>query len=339
MSVSAAVVPELNETNWVAWSTLQAACLRQLSVWSVITEEHTAPALKLLQAGTNEDGTTIPLTTDQKALNIRIRLNNNAAAERFHSARKKAAGDIYIHLSQSQRAHVRGIEDDPIAMWDKLLSIHSQQVPGMRFGAYNELLSVTKQPDESLQSVAGCVSKALVRVQELRPELFTIVQLDDELAIMAMLRALPRNVYGDFVSSLLRQKTLMRADVKAAFQVEQVERNAQDGPLIGSTALRTFGKPTSPRGDSDKCPFCTIKGHAQEDCYKYKSARNNTIKLVKECKVDARGGGNKCKGKANRAKAKEEEVVEKAQHAQVCLAASPYLSADTHWIADTGATL
>jgi hypothetical protein len=298
----------------------------------------TAPALELLQAGTNEDGTTIPLTTDQKALNIRIRLNNNAAAERFRSACEKAAGDIYIHLSQSQRAHVRGIEDDPIAMWDKLSSIHSQQVPGMRFGAYNELLSVTKQPDKSLQSVAGRVSEALVRVQELRPESFTIVQLNKELAIMAMLCALPRDVYGDFVSSLMCEKTLMHTDVESAFQIEQIERNTQDGPLVGSAALRTFGKPSSLHSNSDECPFCTIKGHAQEDCYKYKSARNNTIKLVKERKVDTRGGGNKRKGKANCAKAKEEEVVEKAQRAQVRLAASPSSSADTHWIADTGAT-
>jgi hypothetical protein len=98
MSVSAAAIPELTETNWVTWNVLQAARMRQLSVWSVITEEHTAPALELLQAGTNEDGTTIPLTTDQKALNIRILLNNNAAAERFRSAREKAASDIYILL-------------------------------------------------------------------------------------------------------------------------------------------------------------------------------------------------------------------------------------------------
>jgi hypothetical protein len=194
MSVSAAAIPELTETNWVTWNVQQAAHMRQLSVWSVITKEHTLPALELLEASTNKDGTLIPLTTDQKALNIRIRLNNNAAAERFRSACKKATGDIYIHLSQLLCVHVRGIKDNPIAMWDKLSSIHSQQVPSMRFGAYNKLLSVTKQPDESLQSVAGCVSEALIRVQELCPESFTIVQLDEELAIMAMLRALPRNV-------------------------------------------------------------------------------------------------------------------------------------------------
>jgi hypothetical protein len=76
----------------------------------------------------------------------------------------------------------------------------------------------------------------------------------------------------------------------------------------------------------------------QEDCYKYKSTHNDTIKLVKERKINTRGGGNKRKGKANRTKVEEEEVVEKAQHAQVHLAMSPSSSADAHWIADTGAT-
>jgi transposase InsO family protein len=140
------------------------------------------------------------------------------------------------------------------------------------------------------------------------------------------------------VSALMRQKDLKRADVEAAFQVEQVERTAHHGPLVGSAALRTFGKPSPSRGDSNECPFCSIEGHAQEDCYKYKSARNDAIKLVNERKADKRGGGNKRKGKANRAKVEEEEVVEKAQRAQVRLAASPSSSADAHWIADTGAT-
>jgi hypothetical protein len=338
MSVSTATVPELTETNWVTWNIQQAARMCQLSVWSVITEEHTAPVLELLKASTNKDGTLIPLTTDQKALNIRIRLSNNTTAERFHSARKKATSDIYIHLSQSQCAHVQGIEDNPIAMWDKLSSIHSQQVPGMWFGAYNKLLSVTKQPDELLQSIAGCISKALVCIQELRLESFTIVQLNKELVIMAMLHTLPCDVYGNFVLSLMRQKTLTCMDIEAAFQVEQIERNTQNSPLLGSAALHTFNNPSSPRSNSDKCPFCPIKGHTQEDCYKYKSARNNTIKLVKERKVNTCGGGNKRKGKANRTKVEEEEVIEKAQRAQVHLATSPSSSTDAHWIANTGAT-
>jgi hypothetical protein len=82
----------------------------------------------------------------------------------------------------------------------------------MHFGTYNKLLSIMKQPDKSLQSVAGRVFKAPVCVQELRPKSFTIVQLN-----MAMLRTLPCKVYGDFVLSLMCQKTLTRVDVEAAF--------------------------------------------------------------------------------------------------------------------------
>jgi hypothetical protein len=160
--------------------------------------------------------------------------------------------------------------------------------------------------------------------------------LDDELAIMAMLHALPCEHYGEFVSALMRQKDLKCADVEAAFQVEQVERTTHHGPLVGSAALRTFRKPTSPRGDSNKCPFCSIEGHAQDDCYKSKSARTDAHKLVNKRKADKRG--DKRKAKANRAKVEEEEVVKKAQRAQVCLAASPSSSANAHWIADTGAT-
>jgi hypothetical protein len=108
MSVCAAVIPKLNKTNWVAWSTLQATCLRQLFVWSVITEEHPAPALKLLQAATNKDGTTILLITDQKALNIRIRLDNHAAAECFRSARKRRLPATSLSTSLSRSTPVSG---------------------------------------------------------------------------------------------------------------------------------------------------------------------------------------------------------------------------------------
>jgi hypothetical protein len=43
---------------------------------------------------------------------------------------------------------------------------------------------------------------------------------------LPMLRSLPREEYADFVSSLMRQKDLTHANVEAAFQVEQTERDA-----------------------------------------------------------------------------------------------------------------
>jgi hypothetical protein len=59
---------------------------------------------------------------------------------------------------------------------------------------------------------------------------------------MAMLRALPREVYPDFVLTLMRQKNLTRANVEAVFKVEQTECNAHRGPLLspfGNAALCT----------------------------------------------------------------------------------------------------
>jgi hypothetical protein len=99
--------------------------------------------------------------------------------------------------------------------------MHVQQVPGMRFLAYNELFSVTKGADETLPAVALQVEDTLTRVKELRPvnvklavgtRPYGLDDLDNELALMAMLCALPQEEYGDLTSSLMRQKDLTRAD-------------------------------------------------------------------------------------------------------------------------------
>jgi hypothetical protein len=92
------------------------------------------------------------------------------------------------------------------------------------------LFSIVKGADETLPGVAARVEDALSRVRELRPVEMTepdgtkvdfgIAHLDEELAIMAMLRALPRDQYGPFVSELMRKNDLTRTDVEAAFHVE-----------------------------------------------------------------------------------------------------------------------
>ena len=53
-----------------------------------------------------------------------------------------------------QQSHLEAIRDDPIAMWAKLEAVHMQKRPGTRFNTYNALLSLSKQEDESLSSLA-----------------------------------------------------------------------------------------------------------------------------------------------------------------------------------------
>jgi hypothetical protein len=91
---------------------------------------------------------------------------------------------------------------------------------------------------------------------------------------MAMLRALPREEYADFVSSLMQQKDLTRANVEAAFQVKQTERDTHRRPLLspsGDTALRTAAQP--PRATTT---LRRTKDHAREDMQKaIKERRGN----------------------------------------------------------------
>ena len=47
----------------------------------------------------------------------------------------RAAGEIYLAVDQEQKTHLAGIEDDPVAMWSKLESVHLQKRPGARFNA------------------------------------------------------------------------------------------------------------------------------------------------------------------------------------------------------------
>jgi hypothetical protein len=134
MYVSASAVPKLNKTNWMSWSSRMTTWLRQLGLWGIINESWEQPKLDLIVATKNTDGKVIALTAEQQLVNAKIKLDHGASLERYLLAKEKAAGDIYAHLSPSQRALVRSYKEDPATMWGKLLEIHSQQVPGMRFG-------------------------------------------------------------------------------------------------------------------------------------------------------------------------------------------------------------
>jgi len=115
-------------------------------------------------------------------------------------------------------------------------------------------------PDESLQSLMNRVDQAIVTIQNLHPATFTIEQMDNELAFMAMIHALPQD-YASFVSATLLLTDLDKEKIQSAFVTEEAQchhRNAstQDSALITSTATK----------QSKMCTFCKYKGHMQETC-------------------------------------------------------------------------
>jgi hypothetical protein len=343
-------VPLLEEANYPIWRPAMEVRLRQFGVFRIVTGETQEPSPPGL----------IPPTQDAQGhdeLLPQAALILNKQLSAYREREEKAAGDILAHLSRSQQTHVKDKGSDAKGIWDALKLVHVQQVPGMRFSAYNELFSITKGANETLPAVALRVEDALARVKELRPAVvrlatgtrdYGIDDLDNKLALMAMLRALPREEYGDFTSSLIRQKDLTRGDVEAAFQVKQTERDAHRGPLLspsGDAALRanTAGPPRQNK-PGVKCGFCTGEGHDEDACFKKDRACKDAQKAVEERRANCDSGK---KGRANRAATPSSsspapsegtKVTELAASASVRLAGSPDTHTDAHWIADTGAT-
>ena len=47
----------------------------------------------------------------------------------------RAAGEIYLSLSDDRRTHIEDISNDPVRMWAKLEAVHLQTKPAMRSNA------------------------------------------------------------------------------------------------------------------------------------------------------------------------------------------------------------
>jgi hypothetical protein len=158
---------------------------------------------------------------------------------------------------------------------------------------------------------------------------------------MAMLRALPRDQHGLFVSELMRKNNLLRTDVEAPFHVEQEERTASHGPLLipaGDAALRAQSSTSPPPQNLPGvvCAFCGNNGHEEAACF----ARNKAMKEAQE-RTKENKAGKKDRQRANRAEkeaSKDSKPAELAASASLRLAGSPDTHADAHWIADMGAT-
>ena len=105
-------------------------------------------------------------------------------------------------------------------MWEALKKIHQQQKPGTRFNAYDDLFSIRKTEEESLQSLINRVDTAMQYIKDLSPDDFALLELYDELQTMMMIRALSEE-YSHFVSSLMLSRSLDKDAVKRAFYTEE----------------------------------------------------------------------------------------------------------------------
>ncbi|KAG5633664.1 hypothetical protein DXG03_006830, partial [Asterophora parasitica] len=74
------------------------------------------------------------------------------------------------------------------------------------------------------------------RIKDLRPAGFDLDMLDSELALMALIRALPEE-YSNFTLSLLLQDKLDKATVQQAFVTEETHRHCHAQDFASAIAM------------------------------------------------------------------------------------------------------
>ncbi|PPQ90075.1 hypothetical protein CVT25_012024 [Psilocybe cyanescens] len=205
-------IPLLNTTNYNTWSGLMTAYLQSKGIWCIVSSAKTQPLLS-----------DIPTAGEQAVLEL------------YHENHDKACGMIYLHLDNDQKIYVKAVKDDPIQMWEALKAVHQQKHPGNRFNAYDDLFSIQKEEGENLQTLINRVEQAVLLIQQLRPKDFDLTKLDEELASLTLIRALP-NEYNAFALSLLLLDKLDKAIIHQAFVTENIQlcRRASDMPAVAT---------------------------------------------------------------------------------------------------------
>ena len=296
---------KLNSTNYNTWCGDMEAWYRAQALWRIVSGTSKVPAL-----------------------NIPSRDGEEEKLEAYQVKADKAAGIMWLMVEPTQRVHFRGIKDDAVKMWGVLEGVHMQKQPGTRFNAYDDLFSIRKRDEEDLQSLINRVDNAIHRIRDLRSIGFTLDKLDDELASMTLIRALPDD-YNSFVSSLLLKDDLDKTAVRNVFIREdnQRRRRLDESPAVGN-ALATLAL---------ICAFCGNSGHSQDVCRQYARAKDQLHKNRSNTK-----GKGKPNNHSNNAQAQDtasvSQVTEFAGNASP-LSTSPSPTPPNHnWLADTGAT-
>ncbi|THH03395.1 hypothetical protein EW145_g6293 [Phellinidium pouzarii] len=175
-----------------------------------------------------------------------------------------------------------------------------------------------------------------------RNSALTLKDFEDELAAVALVRALPME-YSSFRSALLLLTNFDFKTVKDAFLQEQKNRQlrAADSALALSSALKV-STPAKPSSQSIVCEFCDIKGHTEAQCFKWRDARESILKQRKEKREKGKERANAAQQETSASASASVQSAEFAGNASThdyTNPHSPLLSdAGSDWIVDTGAT-
>jgi len=213
MSSSIPSFDKLNSNNYNTWSGDMEAWYHAQALWRIISSASKAPTVSIPAKEGEED-----------------------KLEAWQVKADKDAGIMWLMVEQAQRVHFRGIKDDAVKMWGVLEGVHMQKQPGTRFNAYDDLFSIRKHDGEDLQLLINRVDDAIHRIHDLQSIGFTLDKLDDELASMTLIRALPED-YNSFVSPSYSRTTWTRLWYKMCLYMRiTIANDAWTIPLLLATS-------------------------------------------------------------------------------------------------------
>lgn len=217
MSNTSTTVPRFDKLKvggWSAFETNMSALLRSRGLMGHVTGMRKAP---IVPPANSDNGDLVALL--------------NSKLDDFQAAKEKAAGEIMLWLEPEEQAHVRAVAADPQAMWELLKKRHVQERPTARFNAYDDFFSIRLEEGETLSHLAQRVKDGMRLVVERRPVDFKLEDLDSELQVMAVIRALSGNESCiTLVTSLMHASDLSNLDkLEDKLVTEDMQRQKNPG--------------------------------------------------------------------------------------------------------------
>ncbi|KAI0346346.1 hypothetical protein BDW22DRAFT_1318010, partial [Trametopsis cervina] len=204
----------------------------------------------------------LPVAAERTATEAELK-----AMEMWRDRALRAAGELYLAITDEQKTHLDGIEDDPVEIWKKLESVHLQKVPGACFSAWESFLLIQMGSEDTLSAL---MTRIVVQIKNLRPKDFSIKDLDEELVCMTMIRALPAE-YQSFASSLQLLDQMSKVRLQAAFiNEEQLRKSPNSTSTPSSTSVLAV--------TALLCSFCGLQGHSIDSCHRFGAAKTQATK-------------------------------------------------------------
>jgi len=195
------------------------------------------------------------------------------------------------------------------------------------------------------------VDESMRSISNLRPKAFSLQNLDNELACMALIRSLPEE-YSHFTSYLLLLDTLDKTKLQSAFMTEELNRSHRPELLStqdSASALKAQYPSVRPAGaqqrrcrGSQRCDYCGKDGHTSNRCFRRmekllgKSGPWSQANIVSSSSVQLRP----TEDRSTSSSGAEEFAGSASRHSSSSSSSSTpsQLAADSLWCADTGAT-